>query len=59
MSALVLGNALMAQKARESARSLLPALKMTLPTKGMGKEARREDETKEKANGHVINSSTS
>ena len=59
MAALVLGNALMAQKARESARSLLPALKMTLPTKGMGKEARREDETKEKANGHAINGSTS
>lgn len=49
----------MAQKARESARSLLPALKMTLPMKGMGKEARREEETKEKANGHVINGSTS
>ena len=59
MASLVLVNALMAQKARESARSLLPALKMTLSTKGMGKEARREDETKEKANGHAINGSTS
>lgn len=49
----------MAQKARESAKSLLPALKTTLPTKGMGAEAGREDEAKEKANGHVINGSTS
>ena len=38
----------MAQKARESARSLLPALKMTLPMKGMGKEARREEEPKKR-----------
>jgi chorismate synthase len=59
MTALVLIDALMAQKARESARSLLPALKMTLPTKGTGTEARREDETKETTNGHVINGSRS
>ena len=59
MASLVLCDALMAQKARESARSLLPALKTTLPTKGMGTEAEREDEATEKANGHVINGSTS
>jgi hypothetical protein len=54
-----LDDALMAQKARESAKSLLLALKMTLPTKGIGKEARKEDETKEKADGHAINGSAS
>jgi len=59
MTALVLVDALMAQKARESARSLLPALKTTLLTKGTGTEAGREDEAKERVNGHVINGSTS
>jgi chorismate synthase len=59
MAALVLMDALMAQNARESARSLLPALKVTLPTKGMGTEANRDDEAKEKANGHATNGSMS
>ena len=60
MAALVLIDALMAQNARESARSLLPAMKMTLPTKGMGTDARREDdEVVRKANGHAVNGSAS
>ena len=58
MAALVLIDALMAQNARESTRSLLPALKMPLPTKGRGPGARREDdEAKKKANGHAVNGS--
>ena len=58
MAALVLIDALMAQNARQSTRSLLPALKKTLPTKGTGTEARREEaEAKEKANGYTVNSS--
>ena len=61
MAALVVIDALMAQNARETARSLLPAIKMTLPTKGMGTEARRDgdDDAKEQANGHVVNGSVS
>jgi chorismate synthase len=59
MAALVLIDALMAQNARESARSLLPALKATLPTKGTGTEAKRNDQPEEKVNGHVINGSAS
>jgi chorismate synthase len=59
MAALVLIDALMAQNARESARSLLPELKVTLPTKGMGTEAKRDDEANEKSNGHAINGTSS
>lgn len=42
MSALVLIDALMAQQARETARSLLPPLKTTLPTKETGTSASLE-----------------
>jgi hypothetical protein len=49
----------MAQNARERARSLLPPLKMTLPTKGMGTEAKREAEVREKVSGRGINGSAS
>ncbi|KAL8243809.1 hypothetical protein R6Q59_010067 [Mikania micrantha] len=42
MAALVVMDALMAQKAREASRSLLPPLKTTLPTKGTGTEASAE-----------------
>jgi hypothetical protein len=52
-------DALMAQNARESARSLLPALNMTLPTKGIANQPKRDDETKENANGYAINGSRS
>jgi chorismate synthase len=58
MAALVLV-ALMVQNARESARSLLPALKVTLPNKGIINQTKRDDEAKMKANGHAINGSTS
>lgn len=58
-SALVLMDALMAQNARESARSLLPALKVTLATKGIGNQPKRDDEAKENANGYAINGSRS
>ena len=57
MAALVVIDALMAQNARESSRSLLPPLKMTLPTKGTGTEARRADEGPVAANGDVVNGS--
>jgi chorismate synthase len=46
MSALVLIDALMAQQARESARSRLPPLKTTLPTKETGTSATRETAAK-------------
>lgn len=49
----------MAQNARESTRSLLPALKVTLPNKGIVNQTKRDDEAKKKANGHAINGSTS
>lgn len=49
----------MAQNARESARSLLPALKVTLATKGIGNQPKRDDEAKENANGYAINGSRS
>lgn len=42
MSALVVIDALMAQQARETARSLLPTLKTTLPTKETGTSATPE-----------------
>lgn len=42
MAALVIIDALMAQKARESTRSLLPSLKATLPARGTGTEATPE-----------------
>jgi chorismate synthase len=42
MSALVVIDALMAQQARETARSLLPPLKTTLPTKETGTSATPE-----------------
>jgi chorismate synthase len=58
MAALVLVS-LMAQNARESTRSLLPALKVTLPNKGIVNQTKRDDEAKRKANGHAINGSTS
>ena len=56
MAALVVIDALMAQKAREASRSLLPPLKTTLPTSGTGTNA--TPETAEKllngaANGEI------
>lgn len=52
MAALVVMDALLAQKARESSRSLLPPLKTTLPTRGTGTDASPED-VKKLLNGAV------
>ena len=43
MAALVVIDALMAQKSREGSRSLLPPLKTTLPTKETGTQATEKD----------------
>lgn len=50
MAALVLVDALMAQNAREAARTLLPPIKgSTLPTRGMGTQAERGEEERKDA----------
>ena len=50
MSALVLMDALLAQQARETARSLLPSLKYMLPVNGTGTSA----DTEKVLNGETV-----
>ena len=53
MASLVLIDALMAQTARESSRSLLPPLKQTLSTKGSGTDAELDKDGTKVPNGHA------